>query len=249
MRLIFGDRTKHVVQFSGGAGSAVAAKLVIDEFGPDDVVLLFHDTLAEHPDATRFRADLSAYLGVPITERSCGKSLWEVIDAHNALPSSFMGFCTQELKQQPGERYVQDLEMMGEPLVLYNGMGPDEPNRVRRAKMEAGKRGRKLRCPLDEHDIDDPKSVVQSWGIELPACYSYFKHNNCIPCFKATGFDYWRAVYTHHRPEYERAAELEERFGYTVRRSESLRRLAERFECGEVVREGEERARCAACLD
>lgn len=249
MRFAFGDGTKHIVQFSGGAGSAVAAKLVIDEFGTEDVVLLFHDTLAEHPDAKRFREEVAAYLGVPITERSSGKSLWEVIEAHHALPSSFMGFCTLELKAQPGEAYLHGLEAEGQPFVVYNGMGPDERGRILRARMAAQGRDRTLRCPLDEHGIDDPKSVVASWGIELPVCYRYFKHNNCIPCFKATGLEYWYNVWLHHRPEYERAAELEGRFGYTVRRGESLRELTTLYEQGPDPKWETERHRCAVCFD
>ena len=249
MRLTFSDNTLHIVQFSGGAGSAVAAKLVIDEFGPADVVLLFHDTLAEHPDAKRFREEVAAYLGLPITERSCGKSLWEVIDANSALPSSFMPFCTRELKLQPGEQFLQDLEMAGQAFALYNGMGPDEPARVRRAKAEAAKRGRTLRCPLDERDVDDPKSVVASWGIELPVCYRYLKHNNCIPCFKATGLEYWYNVWLHHPAEYERAAQLEEKFGYTVRRGQSLRELVTVYERGPDPKWQTERSRCAMCFE
>lgn len=248
LRMTFSDTVKHVVQFSGGAGSAVAAKLVIDEFGPEDVVLLFHDTKAEHPDAKRFREEVAAFLGVPITERSDGRSLWQVIEAHNSLPSSFMGFCTDELKARQGETYLRDLEMAGQAYVVYNGMGADEEHRIARIRRKYREQGRALRSPLDERGITDPKSIVASWGIALPECYRYFKHNNCIPCFKATGLEYWYNVWLHHRAEYERAAELEERFGYTVRRGESLRELTARFAQGPDPKWEAERHRCAICF-
>lgn len=45
---------KHVVFYSSGAGSWGAAKRVIDQYGPDDVVLLFTDTLMEDSDNYRF---------------------------------------------------------------------------------------------------------------------------------------------------------------------------------------------------
>lgn len=57
---------KHVVQFSGGAGSWAAAKRVVAEHGTHDVVLLFADTLIEDQDCYRFLLEGAAnVLGSP----------------------------------------------------------------------------------------------------------------------------------------------------------------------------------------
>ena len=89
---------KHIVMFSGGAASAYLAKLVVDERGADNTVLLHTPVYAEHPDADRFRKEVSEFIGVEITEQADGRSLWELIADYNALPSHFMPFCTQQLK-------------------------------------------------------------------------------------------------------------------------------------------------------
>lgn len=43
---------KHVVQFSGGTCSWAAAKRVAAEFGTDNLILLFADTLYEDADTS-----------------------------------------------------------------------------------------------------------------------------------------------------------------------------------------------------
>jgi 3'-phosphoadenosine 5'-phosphosulfate sulfotransferase (PAPS reductase)/FAD synthetase len=96
---------KYIIQFSGGCASSFVAKWVVDTYGKENVILLFHDTKAEHPDAYRFRKQVSEFIGVPITEVSDGRSLWELIWYNHALPSHFIPFCTRMLKQEPAERF------------------------------------------------------------------------------------------------------------------------------------------------
>src|ERR1041384_922829 len=50
---------KHIVNFSGGVCSFWAAKRVIARHGTKDVVLLFADTLIEHPSLYRFNEQCS----------------------------------------------------------------------------------------------------------------------------------------------------------------------------------------------
>jgi 3'-phosphoadenosine 5'-phosphosulfate sulfotransferase (PAPS reductase)/FAD synthetase len=109
---------KHIVKFSGGAASAVVAKLVIDEFGHDDVILLYSDTKSEHPDADRFRDQVCKFLGHEMTVVADGRDIWELIDDSHTLPGQFMPFCTQLLKQRPSERFLKSL---GEDFISYLG--------------------------------------------------------------------------------------------------------------------------------
>jgi len=90
---------KHIVQFSGGAASAYVAWLVVQEFGAENTVLLFHDTKAEHPDADRFRKQVSEFVGVKITDVSDGRSLWEIIEDRKCLPSFHIPFCSEVLNR------------------------------------------------------------------------------------------------------------------------------------------------------
>ena len=141
---------KHIVQFSGGAASAYVAKLTINEFGKDNVILLHHDTKAEDPDTYRFIDQVSNYLDKEILDVSDGRSLWEVIEDGNCLPSHFIPFCTQVLKLKPAERFYKTIT---ESFVTYNGFGPDEWKRVAKATARSRIEGRSLCCPLYERNI------------------------------------------------------------------------------------------------
>ena len=218
----------HVIQFSGGAASALVAKLVAEEYGKENVVLLHHDTKAEDPDTYRFLKQVSKHVGVPVVDISDGRSLWEVIEHKKALPSDWMPFCTEILKQKPGEYYFRWLERQKIEYTMYNGFGPDEWSRVQRAVVRAEASGRKLRCPLFEKKIygEEVKRIIrEDWKICLPNAYKTMKHNNCIPCFKA-GKASWRKVWEFYPEQFAKAVELEKRFGHTVFKGESLEELA-----------------------
>ena len=101
---------KHIVQFSGGAGSAMAAYLVAQKVPKEDIVLLFHDVRGGHDeDMYRFNADVSEFLGIPITEYSSTKTMWDIVKSHNVTPSLWMPFCTHELKLEMGDRFCEQL--------------------------------------------------------------------------------------------------------------------------------------------
>jgi 3'-phosphoadenosine 5'-phosphosulfate sulfotransferase (PAPS reductase)/FAD synthetase len=220
---------KHIVQFSGGAASAYVAKLVLDEHGHDNTILMWHDTKAEHPDTYRFIKDVSEYLGKEITEESDGRDLWEVIEDNNCLPSSFIPFCTRILKAEPAERFLASVE---EPFTLYNGFGMDEYRRVQRATARAEALGRTVVSPLFERKISNEyvkHTISTEWGIRLPEAYKVLHHNNCIPCFKA-GKPHFYRVWKHFNCQFERAASEEERIGNTVFKDKSLRELAQKWE-------------------
>ncbi|MBW2084466.1 MAG: hypothetical protein JRI54_00320 [Deltaproteobacteria bacterium] len=111
---------KHIVQFSGGVGSAYAAYLVIKKYSKQDVILLYHDVPeGQHPDTYTFLDDLSNFLDVPITEVSDGRTLWEVIKAHNCLPSSRIPFCNEDFKLKPAAKFYKQLN---EEYQLYVGV-------------------------------------------------------------------------------------------------------------------------------
>lgn len=57
---------KHVVMFSGGAGSWATAKRVVERHGAADVVLLFADTMMEDEDLYRFIGEAASNVGAPL---------------------------------------------------------------------------------------------------------------------------------------------------------------------------------------
>lgn len=215
----------HIVQFSGGAASALVAKIVSDEFGKENTILLFHDTKAEHSDAYRFRRQISQFIGVPITEMSDGRSLWELIDDHNCLPSFHIPFCTDELKLRPAEKYLQQFNPS--EYILYNGFGLDEWQRVQRAVARSEALGRIVKSPLFEKRINNAKEIIRNdWKICLPEPYKNLKHNNCIPCFKA-GLGHFHKCWKYYPIEFQLAVEKEKQVGHTVFKDCCLEEYAE----------------------
>lgn len=98
-----------VVGFSGGVTSAWCAGWALEHFPREEVVLLFHDTKEEHPDTYRFLREMAAALEMPITERSDGRSVTEVFRDEGFLGNNQNAMCSRILKQQQGDRYLDEL--------------------------------------------------------------------------------------------------------------------------------------------
>lgn len=223
---------KHVVLYSGGASSAYMTYLVLQEQKKEDVVLLHTPTFSENHDADTFRCQVARYLEIPITEWGDGRNLDEILEAHSAIPGMFLPFCTEELKRKMKEQYYRYLKSQGHDFIEYVGFGAEESKRVQRAFAKAEQIGRTIRFPIYEKRISESevkRLIEQEWKIVLPEAYQNgLGHNNCIPCYKA-GKASWRIYWSRYPKRYWKAAEYEERYGYTVFKDCSLKELAERF--------------------
>lgn len=208
---------KHIVQFSGGLASAYVAKMVVDEFGKNNTILLFHDTKVEHPDNKKFGEDVCNYIGCDMIEVSDGRDLWELIRKNNTLPSNFIPFCTRILKQEQGKKFIAK-HFKNERVTLYNGFGTHEVNRVNSAKKyETDKI--KICSYLYDNNITDKMLtdiIVNEWKLKIADPYlKGFSHSNCLPCFKG-GQKHFKMVYQYY-PEYiEKVVWLEQITGHTV---------------------------------
>ncbi len=220
---------KHICLFSGGAASSYMSWLVAQK--ENDVVLLHTPTHAEHPDADRFRKQISEYIGLPITVVEDGRDLWQVIDDNHCLPSQFIPFCSRILKMEPAEKYYKTLN---DDYILYVGYGPDEWRRMQKQTARFEHAGKKVRYPLFEQNItsnDCKRIITKEWGICLPASYKYLTHNNCIPCFKG-GEKHWYKVWKHYPDKFEMSIEREKKIGKTVFKNISLIELSNQWERG-----------------
>jgi len=222
---------KHIIQYSGGVDSAVAAWLVTQKVPKEDIVLLFHDVPGgHHEDMYRFNDDFSSFLGIPITEVTRNETIWEAITRHHSMPSLWIQFCNYEFKIEPAEKFYATLT---EPYVLYNGYAYEEQHRAEKQKQKAT---REIKYPLIEAGITSKqaKKIVQGWGLKLPQPYEWFEHNNCIPCWKSTSPGYWLKVAVYYPDRFLKAMEMEKITGHTVfnpKRSKwSLERIWKRAE-------------------
>ena len=237
---------KHIVQYSGGAGSAMAAYLVAQKVPKNDIILLFHDVRGGHDDDMyRFNADVSAFLGLPITEYTSEKTMWDIVKDNKKTPSLWMPFCTRILKLEMADKFLEQLPYfayhMDNPkaeelalypsvdYVLYTGFCAGEKLRVDRALNITRN---KLHPVYDAGltSADCKRIIAEEWGIKLPRAYQWFEHNNCIPCWKSTSKAYWKLVWKYYPERYQMAIEMEEYTGHTYFKKISLRELAKQWE-------------------
>jgi hypothetical protein len=174
--------TAHVVQISGGITSWAAARRVVDEHGTDDLVLLFADTLIEHPDLYRFLDDVTRDIGVPITRVADGRTPTQVFRDRKFIGNSQIAPCSVHLKQIPCRRW---LEANCDPAdtVLYVGIDWTTKDASRLPGITAGWSPWRVEFPLLEPPYVDKRGwfmEARRRGFDEPLLYKLgFEHNNC----------------------------------------------------------------------
>lgn len=231
---------KHVVKFSMGKTSAVAASLVIAEYGKENTIFLFYDTKEEADDCYRFGREVADYLGMPITIIADGRSVTELFLGKKMLGNNRMTPCSSILKQDVGDNYIAGLSKDFD-VISYEGMArPDDNHRLAGRREVAARSGIEIRFPLIEHGLssaDCERIITKCWGIRLSDSYEHFQHDNCLKrgCVKG-GLAYWGLLALYKPEVWEKAAKEEEFFGHCILSSHrygkfpigSLRALKER---------------------
>lgn len=225
--------TRRVVKYSGGITSFGVAKLVIDEYGPDDVTLLFANTRVEDLDNYRFLVETAGYFGVPLTIAQDGRTPQQVNRDKRWLGNTRIAPCSHVLKQGPCRRW---LEAKADPddTVLYIGLDWTEPERV--PGIVNNWAPWQVELPL----LDHPEWDKQFWlaestrlGFKPPRLYEQgFEHANCGGACVRAGQAQWAhlleinpdlfASWEHHEDEMaeltgQRRAMLRDRRGGTTK--------------------------------
>lgn len=206
---------RHVVWFSCGAASAVAAKLSIDRW-PETTEVVYCDTMAdEHPDNRRFYEDVENWIGRKIRTISSEKygSVEEVWDDRSYMAGIQGAPCTVEMKKIPRFAYehADDVHVFG--------LTADEPDRIERFE----ERNPELAVEWILRDEGIVKDVcfriLAEAGIEIPAMYLLgYANNNCLGCVKATSAGYWNKIRRDFPDVFERRAETSRRIGARLTR-------------------------------
>lgn len=206
-----------VVGFSGGVTSAWCAGWALRTFPSEQVLLLWHDTKAEHEDTYRFLREMAAKLEKPIVEVSDGRSPTELFRDEGFLGNNQNAMCSRVLKREPGDRFVNGLRGQGIEVVLVFGFSAREPDRVHRAVGRAAAMGCTARFPIVEENVT--KQQCADWcadmGVKPSSMYCWAEHANCVGCVKG-GKAYWLAVKEHAPETFEHFARLEEEFGHNI---------------------------------
>ena len=93
----------HIVMFSGGIGSWMTAKKVVDAVGSENVTLLFSDVkgnsdnphIGEDEDTYRFLKDASEQLGAKLVTVVDGRDIWEIFRDKKFLGNSRLAPCSE----------------------------------------------------------------------------------------------------------------------------------------------------------
>ena len=184
--------------FSCGVTSAVATKLVLDEYrGTMPVVVAYTDTGSEDDDNMRFLHDVEQWLGIEIVilKNPDFVDTFAVYEKTGWLVGPAGARCTLELKKKMRrlfEDVATDLQVFGF----------DATERGRANDFVANNPEIQCKFPLIEagYTKDDCHTILMHAGIKRPITYDLgFKNANCLKrgCVKG-GAGYWN----HYRKVY-----------------------------------------------
>jgi hypothetical protein len=180
---------RHLIWFSCGAPSAVAAKLVCQEH-PDTANVVYCDTGGEHPDNKRFLKDVERWLGTPVTVLKNPRYAdhFAVAVKERYINGPFGAKCTAVLKRELREKHQRPDD------VHVWGFTAEEYDR----SIDFKERFPELGClfPLIEAGVgrEDCLGIVDRAGIEIPEMYRLgYRNNNCVGCWKGD-MGYWNKI-------------------------------------------------------
>jgi hypothetical protein len=197
--------------YSGGLVSWATAEVACHLYGPDNVELIFADTLIEDEDLYRFLDETVKQLGCKYTRLCDGRTPWEVFEDVKFIGNSRIDPCSRILKREIIRKYL-DANYDPAKTTIHIGFSWDEMHRFDKAKPYWNPWT--IRAPLTEDGYQWTRAQIearlQGHGIALPRLYAMgFAHNNCGGfCVKA-GHAQFKAL-LEQMPERYAAHEREE---------------------------------------
>ncbi|NMD72290.1 hypothetical protein HHO41_18640 [Bacillus sp. DNRA2] len=171
---------KHVVMYSGGIGSYMAAKRVAQKENIRDIILLFSDTLTEDEDLYRFIDQTIKEIGATFVRLCEGRDVWQVFKDVKYLGNSRIAPCTRVLKQEIARQWIIS-NFQPEEVKLYVGIDWMEIHRLE--KIKKNWLPYKIKAPLCESPYYSKLEMFDELnrdGITVPRLYKFgFSHNNC----------------------------------------------------------------------
>lgn len=212
------------VWFSNGAASAVAAKLIVDEYAKDNNVLIVNNPVKEEDeDNIRFKEDISNWINHPIIEAKNknyqNASIIEVFDKKKYMSGINGAPCTMELKKNA--RYQFELSNNIDYHVL--GFPIDEWERQKNFNTAERSNTIPILCQNLITKRDCFKILAKS-KIDIPRIYSFgFPNANCIGCVKSSSPTYWNLVRKTYPDVFDQRAEQSRRIGCKLVRVKNKR--------------------------
>ncbi len=171
---------RHIVMFSGGVGSFLAAARTVDFYGPDAVTLLFADTRIEDDDLYRFVDDAADHLGAKLVTIADGRTPWQLFADVRMIGNTRADICSRVLKRDLMRRWIDDHADPDDTTIV---LGIDWTEHHRFDRVRHRWKPWTVTAPMcDPPLLDKPEMIaeVRRRGIEPPRLYQLgFPHNNC----------------------------------------------------------------------
>lgn len=200
-----------VCQFSCGAASAVATKLVLGQLGHVLEVVVVNAYIAEeHPDNRRFLLDCERWFDRPIvvlSDEKYGASTLEVFRRERFLKGRKGAPCSRALKRAVLDAWRKPTD------VLVLGYTAEEQDRYDDFLEQFP--DIPAFAPLIDRGLtkNDTLGMIERAGIELPAMYRLgYSNANCIGCVKG-GQGYWNKIRRDFPERFEEIARIEDELG------------------------------------
>lgn len=188
---------KHVVMYSGGVGSFVTAKLVVEKHGAENLILLFADVLMEDEDLYRFNTDVEAHLGVKLTTICEGRNPWQVQADEKYATNTRVDPCSRVLKREFMDAWVKGTFQPNE-VICYVGIDASESHRIE--NLAPRKLPYIYQAPMVDAEMmltrQQKIGYCRNLGIEPPRLYLMgFQHNNCGGACPKAGLAQWKLLF------------------------------------------------------
>ncbi|MER5617697.1 hypothetical protein [Streptomyces sp. NPDC002215] len=209
------DPDQHVIQFSGGAGSALAAIAIAERVGPTRMTLLIANTQVEDPDLWRFASDVSALINVPLVIVEDGRDPWQLFRDVGFLGNNLFAPCTKYLKQIPCRNWMTE-HAPPETSMVYVGIEPTKKDRPRAPSITRNWSPWRVEFPLldgPDRPKEDLLAELRAHGLTPPRLYELgFPHNNCGGSCIRAGQRQWRHLLDVFPERFARAEREEQAF-------------------------------------
>jgi len=227
---------KHVVLFSTGASSALAAERVLQK---RKATLLFTDTQFEDEDNYRFLDDVLRYYKsqryyFDFIHLKEGRNPLQIFQDQGVLGCDRIPVCSRILKSEQTVKWLKTQEM---PVTLYFGFDYKELHRAERVTKRYAELGVQCAFPLCEKPyltMSTKQHIEENWGIKTPRMYEMqFAHANCGGRCVRGKLQHWRHLLRMFPERFKEMEDFEKNFKggqYTFMKDYSLRQLREDYE-------------------
>ena len=202
-----------IAWFSCGITSAVACKLAIEEYGKENIDLVYIKIDSSHEDNERFINDCENWYGMKITQIQSKKykDQYEVSKKVKYINGVKGAPCTVNLKKNVRKDYEKENPFSNQ--IFGFEFVKKEINRAIRFSQQNPQT--KPLYPLIDAKLTKEMcaDIILKNGIKLPTMYELgFHNNNCIGCVKG-GKGYWNHIRKHFVNDFNKMVEVEKYVG------------------------------------